>query len=388
MNSREDICNTLAASAAQHGLPIAFFGNLIYQESGLKPRIVSHVGARGIAQFMPGTARMVGLKNPFNPREALPASAKFLRTLLHQFGNNYGLAAAAYNAGPGKVSRWLKRRTVLPKETRDYVMTITGQGAEHWRGIRGNRFGHRLAGRMPCKSMPSFAHINDPVVVERDLVRKALMMLPKAQPQQVASAVPSVSPVSMSFISSANAAASMPPAVALTKSEDRPTNVSPPVSASVAIVTEGVGSPSPGESVVEKTTPAVQVTGSVAAAVKPEAAKSEAAIVATKPAEVKPAESKATPKVEKLASIQPAEKHATVTAKFIPPLPHPHPLRAAKLASLKADHEPARTDKHAGKAETKKSDVKKVAAHVEEKHKGAKQKDTSTEYHAQQEKRK
>ena len=180
-NSREDICNTLAASANKHGLPIAFFGNLIYQESGLKPRVVSHVGARGIAQFRPGSARMVGLRNPFNPREALPASAKFLRSLLHQFGNNYGLAAAAYNAGPGKVSRWLKHRTVLPKETRDYVMTITGQHADKWRGIRGNRFGHRLTQRIPCTGMPSFARINDPMFQQKDMVQRSAALASTAE---------------------------------------------------------------------------------------------------------------------------------------------------------------------------------------------------------------
>jgi hypothetical protein len=197
VNSREDICSTLAETAERHNLPLAFFGNLIYQESGLKPRVVSRVGARGIAQFMPGTARQVGLRNPFNPREALPASAKFLRSLLRKFDNNYGLAAAAYNAGPGRVARWLQRRTVLPKETRDYVVRITGQRAEHWRGIRGNRFGHRLVRRMPCSHMIQFAHANEETVLERGVLHAVYMALPRPHPLRVAghfaSTIPTVS---------------------------------------------------------------------------------------------------------------------------------------------------------------------------------------------------
>jgi hypothetical protein len=161
VNSPQDVCDTLAASAHQHRLPIAFFGNLIYQESGMKPRVISRAGARGIAQFMPGTAREVGLKDPFNPRQALPASAKFLRGLLHRFGNNYGLAAAAYNAGPGRVSRWLKRGGVLPHETRNYVVTITGKRADQWRGARGNSFAHNLTGRIPCSNLKAFAELEN-----------------------------------------------------------------------------------------------------------------------------------------------------------------------------------------------------------------------------------
>jgi hypothetical protein len=159
-NSPQDVCETLAASAQQHRLPVAFFGNLIFQESGLKPRVVSRAGARGIAQFMPKTARSVGLKDPFNPRQALPASARFLRGLLHRFGNNYGLAAAAYNAGPGRVSRWLKRGGgALPRETRNYVVKITGKPADAWRGERAVGFAHNLTGRIPCSNLKAFADL-------------------------------------------------------------------------------------------------------------------------------------------------------------------------------------------------------------------------------------
>ncbi|MCC6948543.1 MAG: transglycosylase SLT domain-containing protein [Bradyrhizobiaceae bacterium] len=129
--TREAICQVLHEAAKENDLPVPLFARLIWQESRFRPRAVSPVGARGIAQFMPATAAERGLEDPFNPIEALPASAQFLRDLVEQFGN-FGLAAAAYNGGPGRVSRWLQGRGGLPKETRDYVIHITGRTAEHW----------------------------------------------------------------------------------------------------------------------------------------------------------------------------------------------------------------------------------------------------------------
>jgi hypothetical protein len=80
---------------------------------------------------MPGTAAEVGLDDPFDPFKALPASAKFLRKLHDEFGN-LGLAAAAYNAGSGRIRKWLSGRGALPRKTRDYVRIITGNAAENW----------------------------------------------------------------------------------------------------------------------------------------------------------------------------------------------------------------------------------------------------------------
>ena len=104
--TRESICKVLSEAAEENDLPTPLFKRLIWQESRFRSNVVSPVGAKGIAQFMPGTAAERGLKNPFDPFQALPASAAFLRDLVEQFGN-FGLAAAAYNGGPGRVSRWL-----------------------------------------------------------------------------------------------------------------------------------------------------------------------------------------------------------------------------------------------------------------------------------------
>lgn len=125
------LCQVIHEVAAENGLPEPLFTRLIWQESRFRHDAVSRVGARGIAQFMPATAAERGLENPFDPLQALPASGDFLRELVERFGN-FGLAAAAYNGGPGRVSRWLAGEGGLPRETRNYVVLITGRTAEHW----------------------------------------------------------------------------------------------------------------------------------------------------------------------------------------------------------------------------------------------------------------
>jgi hypothetical protein len=124
-------CTRLEAAARDHRLPLDFFTLLIWTESRFDPHAVSPVGAQGIAQFMPYTARERGLADPFDPEQALPKSAHFLRELADEFGN-YGLAAAAYNAGPQRVRDWLSGRSGLPFETENYVLTITGHPAQAW----------------------------------------------------------------------------------------------------------------------------------------------------------------------------------------------------------------------------------------------------------------
>jgi Transglycosylase SLT domain len=126
-------CPALAAAAAANDLPFAFLARLIWQESGFKAEAVSRAGAQGVAQFMPETARLRGLENPFDPLEAIAESARLLSDLNREFGN-LGLAAAAYNAGPGRVRDWLSGRRPLPGETRAYVRIVTGRSAEEWGG--------------------------------------------------------------------------------------------------------------------------------------------------------------------------------------------------------------------------------------------------------------
>ncbi len=127
----DDICRTIEQSAAENELPVEFFARVIWQESRFNAFAVSNKGAQGIAQFMPRTAGARGLLDPFDPIEALHHSAAYLHELMNQFGN-LGLAAAGYNAGPGRVSAWLAGKRSLPSETRNYVAIITGWTADEW----------------------------------------------------------------------------------------------------------------------------------------------------------------------------------------------------------------------------------------------------------------
>ncbi len=125
------ICRLIETGARRHHLPIHFFTRLIWAESRFRIRAVSPAGAQGVAQFMPGTARERGLADPFDPEQAIAASAALLADLKGQFGN-LGLAAAAYNAGPTRVQTFLDGRGGLPMETQSYVFQITARTAEDW----------------------------------------------------------------------------------------------------------------------------------------------------------------------------------------------------------------------------------------------------------------
>ncbi len=121
----------ISDAASRTGLPYAFLYRLLRQESGLRADAVSPKGALGIAQFMPATALERGLTDPFDPSQAVIKAAELLRDHTARFGN-LGLAAAAYNAGPGRVERWLAGTSDMPQETRDYVQIITGRVVEDW----------------------------------------------------------------------------------------------------------------------------------------------------------------------------------------------------------------------------------------------------------------
>jgi hypothetical protein len=156
--SLDDLCNTLFTSAQDNDLPVPFFANLLWQESRLREHEVSKKGALGIAQFMPKVAAETGLADPFDPMQAIPASARFLQRLRLQFGN-LGFVAAAYNAGAHRVIEWLQRRVGLPRETRDYVVRVTGLSVEAWRKIPIDNDALAFVPHLPCRSLPAFANV-------------------------------------------------------------------------------------------------------------------------------------------------------------------------------------------------------------------------------------
>ena len=98
---------------------------------------------------MPATAAERLLHDPFDPVQALPKSAEFLRELRAQFGN-LGLAAAAYNAGPQRVRDWLAGKRTLPLETQTYVRNVTGRSAQDWARPDQKVLAGTIPGEMPC----------------------------------------------------------------------------------------------------------------------------------------------------------------------------------------------------------------------------------------------
>lgn len=111
------------SAAMRHGIPVGLFLRLVQQESAWNPKAISHKGAIGLAQLMPGTAAYLGV-NPYDPSENLDGGARYLAEQYRTFGT-WRLALAAYNAGPKAVER---HNGVPPfKETQNYVRVILGR---------------------------------------------------------------------------------------------------------------------------------------------------------------------------------------------------------------------------------------------------------------------
>jgi len=180
-----DLCDTLIDAAEANGLPAAFLARLIWQESRFDPKSLSPAGAQGIAQFMPRTAVEIGLSNPWDPIEAVPASARLLNKLRAEFGN-LGLAAGAYNAGRGRIRDWLSNRQSLPKETRNYIRIITGQTPETWIDqSKALALATKLPRGMPCTDIAS---ADDPgeLPVAASLTPQITNLIEKARIERIA----------------------------------------------------------------------------------------------------------------------------------------------------------------------------------------------------------
>lgn len=175
------ICEAVKAAAEENDIPIGFFVRLLWQESRFQTEEVSSAGAQGIAQFMPRTAVEMDLRDPFDPLQAISASARFLRKLHKQFGN-IGLAAAAYNAGGGRIAKWLARRGPLPKETRAYVKIITGHKAEAWTDEENTVYMPTdLPEKAPCEGVGGLSRQDQVAAVNVDLTPSASALVRKAE---------------------------------------------------------------------------------------------------------------------------------------------------------------------------------------------------------------
>jgi soluble lytic murein transglycosylase-like protein len=112
----------LAHAGTEHNIDEDLLASVVRAESGGQVRAVSHAGAQGLMQLMPGTANELGVKDAFQPEENISGGTAYLDELLTRYRDNVALALAAYNAGPAAVDRY---HGVPPyRETRMYVARV------------------------------------------------------------------------------------------------------------------------------------------------------------------------------------------------------------------------------------------------------------------------
>lgn len=119
----------IGAAASTNGIDPALLKGLVQQESGFDPNARSGAGAVGLTQLMPGTAASLGVTDPTDPAQSLQGGARYLREQLDRFGGDERLALAAYNAGPGAVTKY---GGVPPyAETQGYVNKVLANAAAY-----------------------------------------------------------------------------------------------------------------------------------------------------------------------------------------------------------------------------------------------------------------
>jgi len=124
MDRAKELEPYIRAAADRYGLPPELIAGIIWQESRGNPRAVSHCGAMGLMQLMPATAASMGISNPFDAAQNIDGGAKYIRQMLDKFNGRVDFAVAAYNAGPGNVSKF---GGIPPfRETQDYVPKVLG----------------------------------------------------------------------------------------------------------------------------------------------------------------------------------------------------------------------------------------------------------------------
>ncbi|MBS6602888.1 MAG: lytic transglycosylase domain-containing protein [Brachyspira sp.] len=120
--SKSQILSMISKVCEKHGVDEKLVKALIKQESGFNTQATSKVGAMGLMQLMPATAKGLGVQDAYNPMQNVDGGVRYLKSMLNKYNGNIILALAAYNAGPGAVDKY---DGVPPyPETQNYVKNI------------------------------------------------------------------------------------------------------------------------------------------------------------------------------------------------------------------------------------------------------------------------
>lgn len=127
-----DYEDLIQSASAKYGIPVDLIKAVIDTESSFNPNVVSSAGAKGLMQLMDGTARGLGVSDPFDPAQSIDGGVRYLSYQLKRFDGQEKMALAAYNAGPGRVTKLgvnnddelMAQLSRLPQETQAYISKI------------------------------------------------------------------------------------------------------------------------------------------------------------------------------------------------------------------------------------------------------------------------